>query len=173
MLLPNERVGRDRIQLFEILSSQRPQLQDFTLQYWLKFERHVSDNFATKGQTLPTMKTNIEQSFDKISEYWSPKVIGRVNDQYVKIAKVKGELAWHNHKDEDELFLVVRGRLVIQLEGEEIELNAGDMYVVPKGAMHNPVADEECWVMLVETVTTKHTGDVDTPLTKSIAEQLE
>jgi len=109
------------------------------------------------------MKTNIEQSFDKISDYWSPKVIGRVNDQYVKIAKVKGELAWHNHKDEDELFLVVRGRLLIQLEDEEIELNAGDMYVVPKGAMHNPV----------ETVTTRHTGDVDTPLTKSIAEQLE
>ena len=118
------------------------------------------------------MKINIEQSFDQISDYWSPKVIGRVNDQYVKIAKVKGKLAWHNHKDEDELFLVVRGRLLIQLEGEEIELNAGDMYVVPKGTMHNPVAAEECWVMLVETVTMKHTGDVDTPLTKSIAEQL-
>jgi mannose-6-phosphate isomerase-like protein (cupin superfamily) len=118
------------------------------------------------------MKINLEQSFDQISDYWSPKVIGRVNDQFVKIAKVKGELTWHNHKDEDELFLVVRGRLVIQLEDEEIELNAGDLYVVPKGVMHNPVAGGECWVMLVETVTTKHTGDVDTPLTKSIAEQL-
>ena len=125
-----------------------------------------------KGKLLLTMKINIEQSFDQIKDYWSPKVISRVNDQYVKIAKVKGELAWHNHKDEDELFLVVRGRLLIQLEGAEIELNAGDMYVVPKGAMHNPVADEECWVMLVETVTTKHTGDVDTPMTKSIADQL-
>ena len=118
------------------------------------------------------MKINIEQSFDQISDYWSPKVIGQVNDQYVKIAKVKGEFTWHNHKDEDELFLVVRGRLVIQLEGGEIELNAGDMYIVPKGVMHNPVAAEECWVMLVETVTTKHTGDVETPMTKSIAEQL-
>ena len=118
------------------------------------------------------MKINLEQSFDQISDYWSPKVISRVNDQYVKIAKVKGELTWHNHKDEDELFLVVRGRLLIQLEGEEIQLNAGDIYVVPKGAMHNPVADEECWVMLVETVTTKHTGDVDSPMTKSIADQL-
>ena len=118
------------------------------------------------------MKINIEQSFGQISDYWSPKVIARVNDQYVKIAKVKGELTWHNHKDEDELFLIVRGRLLIQLEGEEIELNPGDMYVVLKGAMHNPVADEECWVMLVETVTTQHTGDVDTPMTKSIAEQL-
>lgn len=118
------------------------------------------------------MKINLEQSFDQVTDYGSPKVIGRVNDQYVKIAKVKGELAWHNHQDEDELFLIVRGRLVIQFEGEDVELDAGDMYVVPKGAMHNPVADEECWVMLVETVTTKHTGDVETSFTKSIADQL-
>ena len=118
------------------------------------------------------MRINIEQSFDEISEYWSPKVIGRVNDQYVKIAKVKGEFVWHNHTDEDELFLVVRGRLRMQLEGDEVELNAGEMYVVPKGVMHNPVADEECWVMLIETLTTKHTGDVESPMTKSIAEQL-
>jgi len=118
------------------------------------------------------MKINIEQSFDQVSEYWSPRVIGRVNDQFVKIAKVKGEFVWHNHADEDELFLVVRGRLRMQLEGDEVELNAGDMYVVSKGVMHNPVADDECWVMLIETVTTKHTGDVDTPMTKSIAEQL-
>jgi len=164
VLLPDQRIGRDCIQLFEIVWAKRPQLQDLALQYWLKVERHLSHNFA--------MKINLEQSFDQINDYWSPKVISRVNDQYVKIAKVKGELAWHNHKDEDELFLVVRGRLLMQLEGEEIELNAGDMYVVPKGAMHNPVAAEECWVMLVETVTMKHTGDVDTPLTKSIAEQL-
>jgi mannose-6-phosphate isomerase-like protein (cupin superfamily) len=118
------------------------------------------------------MKINLEQSFGQVSEYWSPKVVGRVNDQYVKIAKVKGELTWHNHEHEDELFLVMRGRLLIQLEGEEIELNPGDMYVVPKGTMHNPVAVDECWLVLIETVTTKHTGDVDTPMTKSIAEQL-
>ena len=66
------------------------------------------------------MKINLEQSFDQIRDYWSPKVIGRVNDQYVKIAKCKGELAWHNHRDEDELFFVVRGRLLMQLEGESI-----------------------------------------------------
>lgn len=123
-------------------------------------------------KVLTTMKINIEQSFDQISEYWSPKVISRVNDQYVKIAKVKGELIWHNHQDEDELFLVVRGRLRLQLEAEEIELNPGDVYVVPKGVMHKPIADDECWVVLIETVTTKHTGDVQTPMTKSISEQL-
>ena len=164
MLLPNQRVRRDRVQFFKVVRAQRPQFQRFALQYRLKLKRHLGDNSA--------MKINIEQSFDQISDYWSPKVIGQVNDQYVKIAKVKGEFTWHNHKDEDELFLVVRGRLLLQLEGDEIELNAGDMYVVPKGVMHNPVANEECWVMLVETVTTKHTGDVKTPLTKSIAEQL-
>src|SRR5690349_980998 len=102
------------------------------------------------------MKINLEQSFDQIKEYWSPKVIGRVNDQYVKVAKVKGELTWHNHTDEDELFLVVRGRLLIQLKGEEMELKAGDMNFVQKGARHNPVAHEKCGVMLVETVTKKH-----------------
>jgi mannose-6-phosphate isomerase-like protein (cupin superfamily) len=116
---------------------------------------------------------NIRKAFDAVTEYWSPKVIGRVNDQYVKIAKVKGELAWHKHDQEDELFHVVEGRMVIQLEGgDEVALEAGDFYVVPKGVMHNPVAAEECWIVLIETVTTRHTGDVDTPLTKSIAQQL-
>jgi quercetin dioxygenase-like cupin family protein len=115
---------------------------------------------------------NIEQQFDRVCELWSPRVIGRVNDQYVKIAKVRGEFTWHRHDDEDELFLVVRGRLRIQLEDGELELGPGDFHVVPKGVMHNPVADEECWVMLIETVTTKHTGDVTSPLTKTIEQQL-
>ena len=115
---------------------------------------------------------NLEQGFERVDEYWSPTVVSRVNDQYVKLAKVKGELTWHRHDDEDELFLVVRGRLRLQFEGEEVELKAGEMYVVRKGVLHNPVADEECWIVLIETVTTKHTGEVETPLTKSIAEQL-
>ena len=85
-----------------------------------------------------------------------------------------GQLAWHRHEDEDELFQVLRGRLRIQFEGGvETVLQAGEFCVVPRGVLHNPVADEECWIMLVETVTTKHTGDVETPRTKSIAQQLE
>lgn len=114
----------------------------------------------------------IESQFEQLTEYWSPRVIGRVNDQYVKVAKLKGEFVWHAHDDEDELFLVVRGRLRIQLEDGEVELGPGQLVVVPRGVRHNPVADEECWVMLVETVTTKHTGDVVTERTRSIAEQL-
>lgn len=115
---------------------------------------------------------NIEQQFERVTELWSPKVIGRVNDQYVKIAKVRGQFTWHKHDDEDELFLIIKGRLTIQLEDGDIELGPGEFHIVPKGTMHNPVAEEECWVMLVETVSTKHTGDVESPLTRSIEEQL-
>ena len=115
---------------------------------------------------------NIESQFDGVTEYWSPKVIGRVNDQYIKIAKVKGEFVWHAHDAEDELFLVVRGQLRIELEDGEVQIGPGQFVVVPRGVRHNPSATEECWVVLIETVTTKHTGDVVTPLTRSIAEQL-
>lgn len=116
---------------------------------------------------------NIEQQFERVNDLWSPIVIGQVNDQYVKIAKLKGEFTWHKHDDEDELFLVIKGRMRIQFEIGHVELEAGDFHVVPRGLLHNPVADEECWVMLVETVTTRHTGDVESPLTKTIAQQLE
>ena len=116
---------------------------------------------------------DVESQFDEVTEYWSPKVIGRVNDQYVKIAKLNGELVWHAHDAEDELFLVVRGQLRIQLEDGEVQLGPGQFVVVPRGVRHNPVAAQECWVVLIETVTTQHTGDVMTPRTRSIAEQLE
>jgi mannose-6-phosphate isomerase-like protein (cupin superfamily) len=117
--------------------------------------------------------TKIEEQFHEITAYWSPKIIGQVNNQYVKVAKVKGELAWHDHKDEDELFLVLKGKLVIQFQDGEVELNEGDFYIVPKGVMHNPIAEDECCIVLIETVTTKHTGDVETPLTKTLEQQLQ
>jgi quercetin dioxygenase-like cupin family protein len=120
---------------------------------------------------MPT-STNLAHELAQLADHWSPRVVGRVNDQYVKVAKVKGELAWHQHDEEDELFLVVRGQLVIQLRDGDVRIGPGEFYVVPRGTPHNPVADEECWIMLVETVTTQHTGDVRTPLTRSIEEQL-
>lgn len=116
--------------------------------------------------------TNILEQFHDLADYWSPKVIGQVNEQYIKVAKIKGELTWHDHKYEDELFLVLKGKLVIQFKDTEVELNEGDFYVVPKGVLHNPVAKDECWIVLIETVTTKHTGDVETPLTKTLEQQL-
>ena len=116
---------------------------------------------------------DIVSSFEGITEFWSPKIIGRVNDQYVKLAKAKGQLAWHKHDDEDELFHVIKGTLVIELEGgRAVTIRQGEIFVVPKGVMHNPIAEEECWMLLVETVTTKHTGDVVTPLTKTLEQQL-
>jgi mannose-6-phosphate isomerase-like protein (cupin superfamily) len=115
---------------------------------------------------------NLESRFDDVTDLWSPRVIGRVNDQYVKIARIQGEFVWHAHEDEDELFLVLRGRLRIQLEDGEVTLGPGEMVVVPRGVRHNPLAAEECWVMLVEPVSTKHTGDVVSERTRSIEEQL-
>ena len=115
---------------------------------------------------------NVESCFEDVTELWSPKVIGRVNDQYVKIARLQGEFVWHAHEGEDELFLVIRGSMRIQLEDGEITLGPGEFVVVPRGVRHNPVAAEECWVMLIETVTTKHTGDVVTERTRSIEEQV-
>jgi mannose-6-phosphate isomerase-like protein (cupin superfamily) len=109
----------------------------------------------------------------RLEELWSPRVLARVNDQYVKVAKVKGTLTWHTHANEDELFYVLQGRLRLELEGDRaVELNPGEFYVVPKGVRHNPVAEEECLLLLVETVTTEHTGDVVMEKTRSIAEQL-
>jgi mannose-6-phosphate isomerase-like protein (cupin superfamily) len=122
--------------------------------------------------TMAVSAIVVSQAFDEITDHWSPRVLGRVNDQYVKAAKLKGEFVWHKHEHEDELFHVVRGRLLIQFEGHELALREGEMCVVPRGIMHKPVAEEECWVLLVETVTTKHTGDVVIPLTKSIDDQL-
>jgi mannose-6-phosphate isomerase-like protein (cupin superfamily) len=115
---------------------------------------------------------HVESAFDRVTDYWSPKVIGRVNDQYLKVATLLGEFVRHQHDDEDELFLVVRGRLTLELDDGRVVVGPGEFYVVPKGTPHRPVAEEECWVLLVETVTTKHTGDVESPLTRSVAEQL-
>nr|WP_256261392.1 cupin domain-containing protein [Pseudomonas gingeri] len=109
---------------------------------------------------------------DNVTQHWSPQVIGRVNDQYIKVAKLKGELLWHAHADEDEMFMVVYGTLKIQLEHREVILKAGEFYVIPKGVRHNPVADDECGIVLIETVTTLHTGDEITSRSVPIETQL-
>lgn len=107
-----------------------------------------------------------------LTELWSPRVVGEVDDAFVKVAKVQGSLAWHSHAQEDELFLVLKGRLRIELEDGAVTLEEGELYIVPKGVRHNPVAEEECHLLLVERKTTRHTGEVETERTRSIAEQL-
>jgi mannose-6-phosphate isomerase-like protein (cupin superfamily) len=107
-----------------------------------------------------------------LAELWSPRVVAEVDDVYVKVAKVKGTLAWHSHDDEDELFYVLKGTLRIEMESGAVELQEGEVYVVPKGVRHNPVAEEECHLMLIERKTTLHTGAVVGEKTRTIAEQL-
>lgn len=115
---------------------------------------------------------NLKQEAASLQDHWSPRILAQVNDQYIKVAKLKGDLAWHRHDNEDELFLVLEGELRIEYEDRVVTLGPGDFHVVPRGAMHNPVCDEECLIALIETVTTKHTGDTVTAKTKSIDEQL-
>ena len=115
---------------------------------------------------------NLRAEAGALTELWSPKVVGRVNDAYVKVAKVHGEFVWHAHEHEDEMFLILKGRLRIEMEQGPVELEAGDAFVVPKGVRHNPVAEDECWLALIEPVQTTHTGDVVTGRTKSIEAQL-
>jgi mannose-6-phosphate isomerase-like protein (cupin superfamily) len=117
-------------------------------------------------------RTNIESALANVTQHWSPQVIGQVNDQYIKVAKLKGELMWHAHADEDEMFMVVYGTLIIQLEDRDIILQPGEFCVIPKGVRHNPVASEECGIVLIETVTTRHTGDEVSARTVPIEKQL-
>jgi mannose-6-phosphate isomerase-like protein (cupin superfamily) len=116
--------------------------------------------------------TSPQRAAANLSELWSPRVIAEVDDTYVKVAKVHGSLAWHAHENEDELFLVLKGQLRIEMERESVLLHEGEMFVVPKGVRHNPVAEEECHLLLFERKSTLHTGDVVTEKTRSLAEQL-
>ena len=117
----------------------------------------------------PTSPAKVAAS---LTEFWSPRVIAEVDEAYIKVAKVKGTLTWHSHANEDELFLVLKGRLRLEMEAGNVELSEGEMYVVPKGVRHNPVAEQECHVLLVERKSTAHTGDVVVPQTRSIEEQV-
>jgi quercetin dioxygenase-like cupin family protein len=117
---------------------------------------------------------NLKEKMHDIQDYFSPKVIGEVNDVYVKLAKIKGEdVPWHNHKDEDELFYIVQGELLFEVEDKpSFVMKEGDLFIVPKGVNHRVSSTAECMIMLIENKSTKHTGDVRSPVTKSIEEQL-
>ena len=105
-------------------------------------------------------KVNIKEKFDLFEDRWSPKVIGEINDSYVKAVKLKGEFVWHHHDDEDEMFLVVKGSLVIKLKDRDIRLEEGEFVVIPRGVEHLPVAEEEAHVLLLEPKSTLNTGNV-------------
>ena len=105
-------------------------------------------------------KVNVANEFESITEAWSPKIVGEVNDFQVKLAKLDGEFIWHHHHEQDELFLVVKGRLRIRLRDGDVEVNEGEFLIVPRGVEHLPVADEETHVLLFEHRTTINTGNV-------------
>jgi mannose-6-phosphate isomerase-like protein (cupin superfamily) len=107
-----------------------------------------------------------------LAEHWSPRVVAELDDSYVKVAKVEGSLAWHSHDEEDELFYILKGSLKIEMEDRTVLLREGEAFVVPKGVRHNPVAEQECHIMLIEKKSTLHTGAEVTARTRSLAEQL-
>ena len=105
-------------------------------------------------------KVNLSEKFALIDEYWSPKIAGELNNSYVKLAKLKGEFIWHHHENEDELFLVVQGELVIELRNQKAKLVEGEFIIIPKGVEHRPVAADEVQVILIELKSTINTGNV-------------
>ena len=107
-----------------------------------------------------------------LTEQWSPRVIAELDDAYVKVARIEGVFGWHAHENEDELFFVLRGNLHIDMEDGAVDLAEGDLFVVPKGVRHNPIAQVECLIMLIERKSTLHTGDVVNERTRSLDEQL-
>lgn len=109
---------------------------------------------------------NLKQKLTLFTEQWTPKIIGELNGQHVKLAKMQGEFVWHDHKNEDVLFYVIKGQLIIELRDKTVTLNEGDMYIVPRGVEHKPIAKEEVHIMLFEPAFIKHTGDVQHEITK-------
>ena len=105
-------------------------------------------------------KVNLGQKFGLFAEYWSPKIVGEINDFHVKLVKLRGEFIWHLHEKEDELFLVIKGKLVIRLRDRDINLSEGEFFIVPSGVEHMPVGDDEVHVLLLEPKTTLNTGNV-------------
>ena len=110
-------------------------------------------------------KVILAQKFDRFDEYWSPRIAGELNDSYVKLVKLKGEFVWHQHEQEDELFLVVKGHLTIKLRDQDIELDPGEFVIVPRGVEHLPVAAEEVHALLLEPKSTLNTGNVQSERT--------
>ncbi len=108
---------------------------------------------------------NINDKLELINDLWKPRIIAELNEQQVKISKVKGEFVWHDHKNEDELFFILKGKMIMEFRDKKVEVKEGEMIVIPKGVEHRPVAEKEVWMILFEPKNIKHTGDVKSELT--------
>jgi len=125
------------------------------------------------GKLMNQQKQNLMDLFSTVNRYFSPKIVGEVNEVFIKIVKVKGQdVPWHTHQNEDEMFYVIKGCLNIECKGSDIiQLDSGEFFVVSKGIEHRVYAEEECWLMLIENKSTSHTGNVQSPITKTIGQQ--
>ena len=114
---------------------------------------------------MSTPVINFANKLTKFSDLWSPKIVAQMNDYHFKLVKITGEFIWHDHPETDEVFIVIQGKLTIHLRDGSVELNEGEMYVVPKGVEHKPYADEECHILLIEPIGTVNTGEAGGELT--------
>ena len=117
-------------------------------------------------------KVNLLHKFSLFNDHWNPKIVGELNDQQVKLVKLKGEFVWHRHDNEDELFFVVKGSFTMELRDQNIELSEGEFLIIPKGVDHKPVAENEAWIMLFEPSATLNTGNVTGEMTKPELEKI-
>ena len=117
-------------------------------------------------------KINLLEKFSLFSEHWDPKIIGELNGQQVKIGKFKGEFVFHQHENEDELFMVIKGKFKMEFRDKTVDLNEGEILIVPKGVEHKPVADEEAWVLMFEPASTLNTGNITDERTKNKLETI-
>ena len=126
------------------------------------------------GQVAKTMvkKINIDQKLSLFNDHWNPRIIGELNKQHVKLAKIKGEFIWHKHDKEDEMFLVLKGILKIEFRDRIETIHENEIIIVPKGVEHRPIAEEEVSIMLFEPATTINTGDLDNERTLKNLESL-
>ena len=117
-------------------------------------------------------KVNLAEKFSLFTDFYNPKIVGELNNQHVKLAKLKGEFIWHKHDMEDELFLVIKGKLKMELRDKTIEIDEGEFIIVPHGVEHRPVADEEVHILLFEPASTLNTGNVQHEMTRTDLEKL-
>jgi mannose-6-phosphate isomerase-like protein (cupin superfamily) len=117
-------------------------------------------------------KVNLFEKFNLFQDHWNPRIVGEVNDCYLKAVKFKGEFVWHHHDHEDEMFMVIKGSFVMKLQDRDVQLNEGEFIVIPRGVEHMPVADEEVEVLLIEPKTTLNTGNLKNERTVEVLQQI-
>jgi mannose-6-phosphate isomerase-like protein (cupin superfamily) len=146
--------------------SQRQEWQSSSQRWLLASARSKIWFQQEHARALTMTAVNLKEKLATFSDYWSPKIVSRFNDHDVMVVKVKGEFNWHSHPDTDDFFLVLKGQVTIRLRDGDVVLNAGEMYVVPKGVEHCPVAEEEAELLLIEPIGTPNTGDRVTAVEK-------